>query len=81
MIGSGYGLVPIHLQPIARTKDDLLSTTPLGMTLNRFVIEIQIFSFQQIHLKGLLHTLGYFAHVSMHHQMWNNMQMRRSWSK
>ena len=37
MIGSGNGFMAIHLEPITRTNDDLLSITPLIWIGNAYV--------------------------------------------
>ena len=50
-IGSDNGLSPVLHQAITWTNADLLSIGPLGIKFSEIQIEIQNFSFMEMHLK------------------------------
>ena len=50
-VGSGNGLSPVLLQAINWTNAGLLSIGPIGTNFSWIRIEIQNFSFRQMHLK------------------------------
>ena len=51
-IGSDNGLSPGRHQAIIRTNAGILLIRPLGTNFSEFLVEIQIFSFKKMRLKG-----------------------------
>ena len=58
-------LVTYFYQAIIWTNSYLLSITPLGITFSDILIEIQIFSFNNMHLNVLFENVSYFVSASI----------------